>query len=204
MEDIIIGKVKARVKDRLDGEGTGHDYFHVERVWRNALSIAKTESVGDPLIIELGALLHDIADHKFGHTDDDRRRIIIEMLADLPLNPTVIDQVVYIANNISYKGGSNRDIILSIEAKIVQDADRLDALGAIGIARTFAYGGHASRPIFRPFKAGGHDPNDSIAHFYNKLLKLKGLMNTETGKAMATVRHERLEAFLSDFFEEWG
>jgi uncharacterized protein len=204
MSDNIFDHVKLMVKAKLEGEGSGHDYYHVLRVFKWALTIAEAESGADCVIVGLGALLHDIGDHKFGYSDEDRQVMIQGILKPLELDEQMIQGVIYIANSISFKGGTGVKVLATLEAKIVQDADRLDALGAIGIARTFAYGGHAGRALYDPTHERGYeDGTDSISHFYQKLLKLKGLMHTETGKALAETRHKRLESFLASFYEEW-
>ncbi|AHV97925.1 HD domain-containing protein [Paenibacillus sabinae] len=207
----VLEKTNQFVKDKLEGEGSGHDWWHIVRVRNNALDIARQTDGADCFIVELGALLHDIADHKFGYTDEDRRRIISELLIDLEVSNEVIEEVIYIANHISYKGGTNKHTLSTIEAKIVQDADRLDAIGALGIARTFAYGGHVNRPIYHPAsdeEAGkvtdGSSENDTISHFYDKLLLLKDLMNTEIGAQKAQKRHDTMVEFLDHFYAEWN
>ncbi|NGM81339.1 HD domain-containing protein [Paenibacillus sp. 7124] len=207
----VLEKTNQFVKDKLEGEGSGHDWWHIVRVRNNALDIARQTDGADCFIVELGALLHDIADHKFGYTDEDRRRIISELLIDLEVSNEVIEEVIYIANHISYKGGTNKHTLSTIEAKIVQDADRLDAIGALGIARTFAYGGHVNRPIYNPElkkdagkAAVGGSESDTISHFYDKLLLLKDLMNTEIGAQKAQKRHDTMVEFLNHFYAEWN
>ncbi|WP_346354062.1 HD domain-containing protein [Azotosporobacter soli] len=203
-KEAIVEETKKFVKAKMDGEGSGHDWWHIVRVYNNALEIARHEKDADRFIVELGALLHDIADHKFGYTDADRERIIGEFLAPLAVEQTVIDQVTYIANFISFKGGKNTHVMQTPEGKIVQDADRLDAMGAIGIGRAFTYGGHVQRLMYNPKEAAEQtEGEDTIAHFYEKLLLLKDRMNTETGKRKAQARHETMKYFLACFFREW-
>lgn len=201
--EIIIEDVKHFVADKLRSESTGHDWWHTLRVYNTAMDIAKLEKKGDPFVIALASLLHDVADHKFGYTDDDREAMIMTILTRLEVGLSVIEQVVYIVNNMSFKQGKNKHLMETIEGKIVQDADRLDAIGNIGIARAFAYGGHKDRLLYDPDKSEG-EADDTIGHFYEKLLLLKDKMNTETGKQKALVRHERMEQFLQDFYDEWA
>ncbi|MEI6857360.1 HD domain-containing protein [Psychrilyobacter sp.] len=210
---LIIEKTKKFVKAKLEGEGSGHDWWHIVRVYNNALDITKKERSLykgniDIFVVELGALLHDIADHKFGYSDEDRKNIISNFLLELEVQKKIIDHVVYIANNISFKGGKNKHEMETIEGEIVQDADRLDAIGAIGIGRTFAYGGYKKRVMYDP--DSGVDTNnreakeDTISHFYEKLLLLKGKMNTKTGYEKAQNRHRVMEEFLENFHSEWN
>ncbi|CZQ87827.1 HD domain-containing protein [Trichococcus ilyis] len=200
--EIIIEDIKHIVADRLRNEATGHDWWHTLRVYNTSMDIAEAEGKGDRLIIGLAALLHDVADHKFGYTDADRETIITDILRPFELNDTVIEQVIYIVNNLSFKQGKNKHVLETIEGRIVQDADRLDAIGAIGIARAFAYGGHKERPLYDP-EHSEETGNDTIGHFHEKLLLLKDGMHTETGKGKALARHERMEQFLKDFHSEW-
>lgn len=201
MTQNIIEEVKKIVKAKLDKEESGHDWFHTLRVFNNACKIANTENC-DLLTVQLGALFHDIADHKFGYSDEDRKIIIENLLINLDVPSDIIENVIYIANSISFKNGKNPIILKNIESKIVQDADRLEAIGAIGIARTFTYGGFKGRAIYNPDSS--IDNNDSISHFYEKLLKLKETMNTETGKNLANERHKFMELFLEEFYKEWN
>lgn len=203
----IVELTKEFVKERLEKEGSGHDWWHTLRVYNNALDIAKTEK-GDInlLVVELGALLHDIADHKFGYTDSDRNNIISNFLNSIKVEDNVIEEVVYIANNISFKGGKNKEILKNLESKIVQDADRLDAIGAIGIGRTFTFGGYKGRIMYNPALKEEivEEDKDTISHFYEKLLLLKDTMNTESGKIKALRRHKFMEGFLEEFYKEWN
>lgn len=203
-----IAFVKRELKD---AEG-GHDWFHIERVYKNSLLIASEENV-DEFIVALGALLHDIADSKFyGGDDSVGPRKAAEFLSDAGISENVIQQVVAIIENISFKGGNVAEKYTSKELDVVQDADRLDALGAIGIARTFNYGGFKNRKLYDPDIAP--DMNMSVAtykaseaptinHFYEKLLLLKERMNTATGKRIAAERHAFMEVFLKQFYAEW-
>jgi len=209
----IIYRTKAFVKETLkDAEG-GHDWFHIERVYKNALLISKDEHA-DKFVISLGALLHDIADYKF-HDGDETigPKIASEFLETLKVSQEIIDHVIKIIENISFKGGNGNQQFRSIELDILQDADRLDALGAIGIARTFNYGGFKGRPLYDP----SIQPNlnmtkeqyktstaPTINHFYEKLLLLKVRMNTDTGRKIAEQRHQFMEDFLQQFYAEWN
>ncbi len=200
------------VKETLvDAEG-GHDWFHIERVYKNALLIAQGENV-NLLIVSLGALLHDIADAKFHDGDETiAPKIASSFLLKQNADSTVIEHVIQIIKNISFKGGNKEQSFTSKELDVIQDADRLDALGAIGIARTFNYGGFKNRTLYDPdikpkldmtpaeYKAS---TAPTINHFYEKLLLLKNRMNTETGKKIAEKRHQFMEAFLEQFYAEW-
>lgn len=194
-----------------DAEG-GHDWFHIYRVWKLSKHIAATESV-DGYVVELGALLHDIADSKF-HGGDETigPRKAAAFLNSKGVNPEIIDHVKNIIANISFKGGNHDQQFQSPELAVIQDADRLDALGAIGIARTFNYGGHKNRKLYDPSIPPKLDMTKeeyknstapTINHFYEKLLLLKDKMNTSTGKALAEERHTLMENFLASFYKEW-
>ena len=209
---MIIQKTITYVKQELANAEGGHDWWHTERVWKTAKQIAKSERV-DVLIVELGALLHDIADSKFNGGDETiGPRKAREFLATQDVSSEVIDHVILIIENISFKGGKEAQKFKSPELDVVQDADRLDALGAIGIARTFNFGGFKNREIYNPtIPPNLHMTKEeykkstapSINHFYEKLLLLKDLMNTATGKAMAQQRHDYMEGFLEQFYKEW-
>ncbi len=195
----VISKTEQFVQDTLAGESSGHDWYHIHLVRKNAMQIAENEIDVNLFVVELAALLHDIADHK-NHGGDYSigPKMTREWLGSLNLEPELIHEVVEIVSTISYS--KNAGPMKSKEGKIVQDADRLEAIGAIGIARCFATGAKMGRPIYDPNdKEGKH----SIQHFYDKLLKLKDLMNTETGKQMAKERHDYMEGFLERFYEEW-
>jgi uncharacterized protein len=213
-QNLIVTNTIVFVKQQLTGAEGGHDWFHVERVWKNAKLIAATELGADLFTIELGALLHDIADSKF-HAGDETLgpRVARQFLVDQQVLPETIDHVEQIIRNISFKGGHGQCLFKSAELDIVQDADRLDALGAIGIARTFNYGGFKNRAIYDPAIApdlnmGKAAYKNSVAptvnHFYEKLLLLKDLMNTVTGKKLAAQRHEFMVVFLDQFYAEWN
>ena len=208
----IVNKTILFVKKKLDNAEGGHDWFHIERVYKNALSIADNE-VCDDTVVKLGALLHDIADSKF-HDGDETvgPKIAREFLASNDVDEVTIQHVINIIENISFKGGNMEKQFSSIELNIVQDADRLDAIGAIGIARTFNYGGFKNRPLYNPRIAPNlhmskeeykNNEAPTLNHFYEKLLLLKDKMNTETGKQIAKERHRYMEGFLSQFYAEW-
>ena len=199
-------------KELQDGE-KGHDWWHVERVWRTSCLIAKTEPV-DLFVVELAALLHDIADAKFHAGDEEIGPLKAEtLLKSLQVDPVVVKHVVQIVRNISFKGGNNIPGFSSPELQVVQDADRLDALGAIGIARAFHYGGYKNRPLYNPdikpnLKMTREEYKNSeaptINHFYEKLLLLKDRMNTPTARSLAVCRHTFMEQFLEEFEREWN
>ncbi len=207
--DLTIGFVKSKLHD---AEG-GHDWWHTQRVWKMARRIAKKEDV-DLLTVELAALLHDIADAKFHRGDEELGpKIAREFLTDQPLDPQLVDHVCDIIRNMSWKGGIPLSDFRSPEMEVVQDADRLDALGAIGIARAFNYGGFKNRPLFDPDiepqlsmtrEEYKNSTAPTINHFHEKLLLLRDRMNTETGRKIAEQRHHYLEQFLDQFYAEWN
>lgn len=208
----IIEKTISFVKHTLENAEGGHDWFHIQRVFKNAMFIAKDEKKASPLVVGLGALLHDIADSKFHNGDETiGPKTAKEFLATLPIQPAVVEQVVEIIKNISFKGGNFEQTYHSLELDIVQDADRLDALGAIGIARCFNYGGFKNRKLYDPEIAPKlqmtkqeykNSKSPTINHFYEKLLLLKDRMNTETGKKIAKKRHEFMTGYLEQFYAE--
>ena len=211
-EKLIINKTIDFVKQELDGAEGGHDWFHIKRVFNNAKLIVKTENA-DELIVSLSALLHDIADSKFYDGDENiGPEKATEFLMSLNIDSSDIEHIVQIIKNISFKGGKVKRTFSSKELDIVQDADRLDAIGAIGIARCFNYGGFRDREIFNPnikpklnmtkteYK---NSKAPSINHFYEKLLLLKNKMNTNTGKRIAIDRHKFMEQYLEQFYAEW-
>ena len=212
-EQEMIAKTMEFVKAELHQAEGGHDWFHIERVWKNTKTIAKNEPC-DLFVAELGALLHDIADHKFHGGDDtigvEKARSFLE---SLQAPGEVTDRVVKIMTGISFKGGNVQQESFSPELAVVQDADRLDAIGAIGIARAFNYGGFKGREMYNPAiqPQTGMTPEQyqkstapTLNHFYEKLLLLKDRMNTKTGREMAEQRHRYMEQFLEQFFFEWN
>ena len=208
----IIDNTILFVKQQLENAEGGHDWFHIERVYKNALLIAEGEDC-DLTVVKLGALLHDIADSKFHGGDETvgpkTARVFLE---SQNVKEDIILHVIAIIENISFKGGNFEKKFNSKELEIVQDADRLDALGAIGIARTFNYGGFKNRPLYNPNIQPNLNMNKeeyknsespTLNHFYEKLLLLKDKMNTETGKKIAQKRHNFMVTFLSQFYAEW-
>ena len=211
-ENHIIDTTVNFVKEELANAEGGHDWWHIYRVWQTAKHIASQEKV-DLFIVELGVLLHDIADSKFHDGDEDiGPQNAVAFLSSLAVDPETITHVENIIRHISYKGGNQTQTFKSPELDVIQDADRLDAMGAIGIARAFNYGGHKNRML--------HNPNipvklnmsrdeykkstaPTINHFYEKLLLLKDRMNTKTGKEMAADRHLFMEQYLEQFYNEW-
>ncbi len=212
MDEDIISKTIAFVKERLLNAEGGHDWFHTHRVLKNAQLIAKTENV-DMIVVSLGALLHDIADSKFYNGDETiGPKIAREFLFKNNVDSTIIEHVIQIIENISFKGGKENQKFRSPELDVIQDADRLDAIGAIGIARCFNYGGFKNRKIYDPeikpnLKMTKEEYKSSSAptinHFYEKLLLLKDRMNTKTGRQIAEKRHQYMERFLKQFYAEW-
>lgn len=211
MRDMIEAAEKF-VKNELGKDSSGHDWHHIDRVRKNARLIWSKEQKGNWFIIEMAALLHDIPDEKLNETEEAGLAKLDSFLSGLELESNIANLIKDCIETVSFKGG--REIELnSIEAEIVQDADRLDALGAIGIARTFAYGGKKGHPIFDPgisvraemtleeYRTGN---SSSINHFYEKLLKLKDKMNTEQAKKLAEERHAFMESFLAQFYIEWN
>ncbi len=212
MEQQIIGKTITFVKETLAGAEAGHDWFHIERVFKTAKHINDLEK-GDTLVVALAALLHDIADSKFNGGDEEiGPRIAGQFLQSIHVDPAVIDHVQEIINNLSYKASLGTVTFSSKELNIVQDADRLDAIGAIGIARAFTYGGYKNRVLYDPEikpqqytdkEAYKNTVAPTINHFYEKLLLLKDLMKTDAGKNMAQERHRFMETYLQQFYAEW-
>ncbi len=207
----MIEKTKTFVKENIHGD-SGHDWSHAERVYNNATNIQKQEG-GDLFIIQLAALLHDIADWKFNNKDDSvGSKLAKEYMESIGLDKKITEHVCSIIKDVSFKGAKVKSNIHTLEGKIVQDADRLDALGAIGIARCFNYGGYSGQKMHdHNKKIVMHESKEeyfkgdttSINHFYEKLLLLKDLMNTKTAKKMAEDRHKFMEKFLEEFFKEW-
>lgn len=210
----IIDKTIAFVKKELENAEGGHDWFHIERVYKNARLILKEEKDVNTTVVLLGALLHDIADYKFHDGDESvGPKRAAAFLNALGVQEVVVSHVISIIQNVSFKGGNFQKNFHSKELEIVQDADRLDAIGAIGIARTFNYGGYKNRPIYNPeirpnLKLTPEEYKNHIAptinHFYEKLLLLKDLMHTETAKKIAEKRHHFMELYLEQFFAEWN
>ena len=213
-DEAIIKKTVEFVRKTLGKDTTGHDWWHVYRVWKMALYIAEREKPNNLMIVQLGALLHDIADWKFNDGNDEVGPEIAERwLKRNGVENSVVNSVVDIVRNISFKGAMVKNSMKLKEGLIVQDADRLDAIGAIGIARAFAYGGSKGRVMYDPmmkfhlhrsFEDYKKNKGSTINHFYEKLLLLKDRMNTKTARKIAEERDQFMRVFLDKFFEEWN
>jgi uncharacterized protein len=212
-EDLIISSTINFVQEKLSGDSSGHDWWHIYRVWKTSIAIAKNYEEADGFIVQLASLLHDIADWKF-HSGDFSAgpRLAAEWLSKFSMDNTQIKHICQIIESLSFKGNGVRSEMETLEGKIVQDADRLDAIGAIGIARTFAYGGFKGRSIYTPGVKPKHhataeeylkSEGTTINHFHEKLLLLKDQMNTDFAKKIAEERHQFMEQFLARFHEEW-
>ena len=204
----LLKKTEDYIRSVFEKEGSGHDWWHIYRVRNMALKIADNEG-GDLFIIEIAALLHDLDDWKLNNSANSRTR---EWLEKLEIAKSEVDKIVLIIEQVSFKGAGVQDSTTSLEARIVQDADRLDAIGAIGIARTFAYGGSKGRLIYHPeikpefhsdFESYKKGDSPTINHFYEKLLLLKERLNTPTARKVAEKRHRFMENFLEQFYLEW-
>ncbi len=213
MPQNLIENTIAFVKEKLEGAEGGHDWFHIERVWKLSKKIAATETC-NVAVVELSALLHDIADPKFHEGDETLAlKISNEFLQNQNVPKEIIVQVLFVIKNISFKNRGEVPKVLPIELQIVQDADRLDAIGAIGIARTFNFGGFKNNLMYHPDlppklnqtkEEYKKSTGTTINHFYEKLLLLKDLMNTKTGKNLAENRHQLMLDFLAQFYKEWN
>ena len=210
VENILL-EVATYVEQKLSGEGSGHDWWHIVRVRNMAKNLALAEG-GDSFICQLAALVHDLVDDKLVADEGLALTEVRDLLTRLGVRSDQTDQVLAIIQAISYKGGSQNHLDLTLEGQIVQDADRLDAMGAIGVARTMAYSGYHGRVIHDPEVAARQNmtleqyrshQGTAITHFYEKLLLLKDLMNTKTAKDLAKGRHAFLEAYLEQFYAEW-
>lgn len=207
----VISNTTIYVKEKLEGEGSGHDWWHIDRVWHNAKNIGETEDI-DMFVVELAALLHDISDWKFNNGDESvGPRIAGEWLESQGVDEETIRVIKEVIEDVSFKGAKVYKGVRSKEGEVVQDADRLDAIGAIGIARCFAYGGHKGMEIYNPdvnpvlhetAEDYKNNKSSSINHFYEKLLLLKDLMNTPTGRLIAEKRHAFMEEYLNHFYKE--
>jgi len=208
----VLQRTEQFVRDYFGKDSSGHDWWHIHRVRQNALHLAEKEGA-DPFTVEMAALLHDIGDYKLrSATDADARTQIASFLSSIDVESETSESIIAIVEGVSYKGAKVATNPTSLEGKVVQDADRLDAIGAIGVARTFAYGGHKGNPMhdptethqehasFEEYQKGG---NTTINHFYEKLLLLKDRMQTTTGKALAEERHAYMQQFLQQFYAEW-
>ena len=201
----IIKNTIEFVKQKLTGDSSGHDWWHIFRVWNMSKRIQEKEG-GNLFIIEMAALLHDVADWKFYENEEEGEKIIVDFLNRHELET---DEII---KNVSFKGAGVKDKMISTEGKIVQDADRLDAIGAIGVGRTFAFGGKFGNEMYNPeidvkmhqnFDEYKNKKGTTINHFYEKLLLLKDRMNTNTAKQIAETRHDYMQNFLNQFMDEW-
>jgi uncharacterized protein len=208
----LVDQVKKSIISQFEGDATGHDWHHISRVL-NISRFIQSQEGGNLEVIELAALLHDISDHKFnGGKLDEGGKIAHDLLIELGADQIIANEVKYIVDNVSYKGANTKVEMKTLEGRIVQDADRLDAIGAIGVARTFAYGGHKGQPMYNPdsapklhssFEDYASSGTNTINHFYEKLLLLADRLNTETAKRMGKERHQYMEQFLEQFYSEW-
>jgi uncharacterized protein len=207
----IIAETAAMIKERFTEDSSGHDWYHMERVWKTAQKLAKAEGA-DRFIVEMAALLHDYADWKLDIDHDKEKEEMKTWLRDRGVVEADIEQICSIIENVSFKGLNKPAVQSTIEGKVVQDADRLDAIGAIAIARVFAYGGHKGRAIHDPAMPLDIELSDDeyvknersgLAHFYDKLLHLKDLINTASAKKIAEERHRYMEEYVERFLDEW-
>jgi len=209
----LIAETVNFVKHKLSNAEAGHDWFHIDRVWRLSKKIAESEDCNIQ-IVELGALLHDIADAKFHNGDEEiGQNIAKAFLEKQNVKENIICEVLFIIKNISFKNRFDLKEEMPIELQIVQDADRLDAIGAIGIARAFHFGGFKNNPLYLPNEKPRENfskeeykksKGSTINHFYEKLLLIKDLMNTNKGRELAKIRHSYMENFLEQFYKEWN
>lgn len=209
----IIEQTKAYIQAKFEGESSGHDWWHIYRVWQNAIHISQKIGGANGFVVELGALLHDVADWKF-HGGDlaAGARVAREWLQTCGVDGSTIEAVAHIVEHVSFKGAGEASTMQTLEGKIVQDADRLDAIGAIGIGRTFAYGGSRGRVMYDPaqdptlhasFEQYKQSQGPTINHFYEKLFLLKDRLNTEVARDIAGERHKFMETFVARFLAEW-
>jgi uncharacterized protein len=207
----IIQRTAEFVKKEFQDDSSGHDWWHIYRVWKNALAICAHEKA-DEFVVQLAALLHDLDDWKFNANEDETPHRAKAWMESCKVDPQTNERVCEIIMHISFKGAQVKNKMDSMEGFIVQDADRLDAIGAIGIGRAFAYGGYKDRPMYDPelapqmhatFEQYKNSKSATINHFYEKLLLLKDMMNTPTAKKIAEVRHDVMLSFLDQFMKEW-
>ena len=207
---MIINDTMRMVREKLLNEGSGHDWYHIERVWKMAVTLAEEEQA-NRFVVELAALLHDLIDDKLVSNKEDAIQEVMYWLDGVGVSSKDSEKVLEIIDSISFKGGNTRKLE-TIEAQVVQDADRLDAIGAIGIARCFAYAGSVGHLLFDPELSVREDMTEkeyrkgktsAVHHFYEKLLKLKDLMNTDAARRIAEERHAFMEEYLTQFFNEW-
>ena len=207
----IIQKTSEYIKQEFGDDSSGHDWWHIYRVWKNSITICRYE-MADAYVVELAALLHDLDDWKFNESEDEIPQRAKAWMESCQIDTQIIERVCEIIMHISYKGANVENKMKSLEGFIVQDADRLDAIGAIGIGRAFAYGGYKNKPMYDPespnqmhtsFEEYKNSKSATINHFYEKLLLLKDMMNTATAKRIAEQRHEVMLRFLDQFMNEW-
>lgn len=209
----VIQKTVDFLKQKFEKEPSGHEWWHLYRVWQNAKHIGKSYPQANMYIVQLAALLHDIADWKFSGDFYASSKAAAEWLRPLNVSEEVISEIGVIIDNVSFKGAAEAKMKVSIEGQIVQDADRLDALGAIGISRALTYGGYKQIPLYVPDKKPklnmsmaeykNHTDGSTINHFYEKLLLLKDLLHTDAARSIAEARHKYMQGFLDQFFKEW-
>ncbi|UCZ51556.1 HD domain-containing protein [Bacillus shivajii] len=206
----LINEVEIRVQNFFEGDATGHDWFHTDRVRKNAVHIAREEGA-DEFVCEMAALLHDVADDKFHQSEEEGFKLVEEWLLEWGVESSQREMIIQSIETVSYKGGNNKPPE-RLEGEVVQDADRIDAIGAIGVARTFMFAGAYGDSMYVPDlevrdnmtkEEYRNKRSSAIHHFYEKLLKLKGGMKTKTGQKIAEKRHQYLEDFLTQFLEEW-
>jgi len=207
----IISKTAEHVREELSGESSGHDWFHVYRVWKLAEHIGKQEGA-DMFIVEMTALLHDLDDFKITGEHSKDKKNATSWMENMQVGADTQQKIIKIIQNMGFTDHIEGQKSLSKEGEVVQDADRLDALGAIGIGRAFAYGGKMQRPLHDPAEQPKKEMSKehymsrkgtTINHFHEKLLLLKELMNTDAGRKMAAHRHQFMEQYLEEFFKEW-
>lgn len=210
-QDEIIQRTAEYIKQEFSDDSSGHDWWHIYRVWKTSIALCEIEHA-DPFIVQLAALLHDLDDWKFNDTGDETPLRANAWLDSCGVDPVITQAVCDIIARISYKGAGVENKMDSLEGMIVQDADRLDAIGAIGIARAFAYGGYKGRPLYDPasppqmhasFEEYKNSKSATINHFHEKLLLLKDRMNTPAAKKIAERRHDVMVKFLDQFMKEW-
>jgi len=212
-EPDLFEEVKSIVEQKFKTESADHDWYHIERVLKLAEYIQDQEG-GDLLVVQLAALLHDISDHKLnGGIKNDCGRVSREILTKLNADGQLIDRVCAIVDHVSFKGAGVEDVVESLELDIVRDADRLDAIGAIGIARAFHYGGKNDRSFYEPdlgpslhedFDSYSSDKSHTLNHFYEKLLLIKDRLRTQTARRIGSERHELMAVFVAEFLKEWN
>lgn len=209
--DEVIQKTADYIKQEFLNDSSGHDWWHIYRVWKNAIAICEIEKA-DAYLVQLAALLHDLDDWKFNASGDETPLRARAWLDSCSIDPITADNVCKIITHISYKGAGVENKMDSLEGFIVQDADRLDAIGAIGIGRAFAYGGYKNRPLYDPdmppklhasFEEYKNSKSATINHFHEKLFLLKDMMNTPTAKRIAEERHQVMLDFVERFMQEW-